>query len=94
MVTSPFMVLIPAAIFFAANGLAFLLFFSDKRRAQRDVRRIPEGTLLCAAAFGPFGAFVAMQVFRHKTRKARFLLVPVFLALQVALVCWIVGAAM
>jgi len=74
-----------AAFFIAANGTAFFLFLSDKRRARRDSWRISEGTLLFSAALGPFGSFTAMHLFHHKTKKGKFLLVPVFLALQIAL---------
>ena len=85
----PSLFLFFAAVFTAANGMAFLLFFSDKRRAKRDAWRIPEGTLLCSAALGPFGAFTAMRLFRHKTKKGKFFLVQVFIALQVIALFWL-----
>lgn len=68
------------------NGYAFLLFASDKRRARLNRWRIPEKALLISAFFGPFGAFAAMQLFRHKTKKTKFRLVPAFLILQTALI--------
>lgn len=71
------------------NGQSFLLFASDKRRAHLNRRRIPEKTLLVSAFFGPFGAVAAMQLFRHKTRKAKFRLVPVFLVLQIAAITYL-----
>ena len=59
--------------FLAANGLGYLLIFLDKRRAQRGSWRIKEGTLLLPVVFGGgIGAFVAMNKFRHKTRKGSF----------------------
>jgi uncharacterized membrane protein YsdA (DUF1294 family) len=54
------------------NGAVFLLYAADKRRAATARWRIPEATLLCSALFGPFGAFSAMQILRHKTQKLRF----------------------
>jgi uncharacterized membrane protein YsdA (DUF1294 family) len=71
------------------NGSAFLLFASDKRRAHLNRWRIPEKALLISAFFGPFGAFAAMQLFRHKTRKAKFRLVPAFLLLQTAVIMYL-----
>ena len=69
-----------------ANGFAFLLYAVDKRKSERDgARRIPEKTLLGAAAVGPFGACAAMRLFRHKTKKPLFFLVFVFLVLHIAI---------
>ena len=45
-----------------------------------------ESRLLVLALFGPFGAFAAMRAFRHKTQKAKFWLVSLFLCLQVVLI--------
>ena len=53
--------------------LAFLLFGIDKLLAKLGAWRIPEAVLLCTALFGgAAGAFVAMEMFRHKTSKGRF----------------------
>jgi len=78
---------IPFPIFFLAlyavlNSIAFLLFAHDKRRAKNNAWRTPENRLLLIAAFGPFGAYGAMLIFRHKTRKLKFYLVPVFLIIH------------
>lgn len=48
--------------------------------------RIPESRLLLLAFLGPFGALPVMLLFRHKTRKPRFLLVPLFVLFQLVLV--------
>jgi uncharacterized membrane protein YsdA (DUF1294 family) len=75
-------------LFLLVNGAVFLLYAADKRRAATARWRIPEATLLCSALFGPFGAFSAMQILRHKTRKLRFFLVPLFCILQILAILW------
>ena len=70
--------------------LAFLLYGIDKRKAKKGKKRVPELTLLTFAALGGgVGAFLGMQVFRHKTnirRKAHFVLgVPLCALAQVVL---------
>ncbi len=55
------------------NLLSLRLFYSDKRRAQKQQRRIPEKTLLLSAFFfGGIGACLGMQLFRHKTKHRLF----------------------
>lgn len=55
------------------NGLAFLMFGLDKRRARTGAWRISESTLLGIALIGGwFGAKLGQRVFRHKTRKEPF----------------------
>ncbi len=76
-------------IFFSAvNIAAFLIFGYDKRNASGNSWRISEGMLLALAFFGPFGAIVAMKVFRHKTRKMKFYLVPLFAAIHLAIILY------
>jgi len=89
--TMPSVIRIIAVLYFIANGYAFLLFAYDKRKAARTEWRIPERTLLASAAIGPAGAFVAMNLFRHKTQKLTFFLVPVFLVIHCLLIFWIVS---
>ncbi len=69
------------------NVIAFLMYGLDKWKAKKDKWRVPEKTLLLLAAIGgSIGALVAMQVFRHKTKHAKFLIgVPVILVLQLVL---------
>ena len=73
------------------NALGFLLMLADKRKAQKKLWRIPESTLLTAAAFGgSIGMLIGMYTWRHKTRHLKFTLgVPAILIAQIALACWI-----
>jgi uncharacterized membrane protein YsdA (DUF1294 family) len=55
------------------NALCFLLFFLDKRKAQRGQRRISEKTLHLATLAGAApGAWAAIFLLHHKNRKAAF----------------------
>ena len=55
------------------SGWTALRFWQDKQRAIAGHRRIPEADLLWLALIGGTpGAFVARQLFRHKTRKEPF----------------------
>lgn len=72
------------------NLAAFLLFGIDKVQAQARGLRVPE-RLLYAASFlgGSAGALLAMQLFRHKTRKISFQLILAFLILiQIAIILY------
>ena len=89
MIGSTYLV-IALATFAVVNGASFLLFRGDKLRAKRNEWRTPEGKLLLAAFIGPYGAFLAMSRYRHKTKHAKFLLVPLFLILQTGLIVFLV----
>jgi uncharacterized membrane protein YsdA (DUF1294 family) len=68
------------------NGVSLVAFGVDKLNSRRIGNRIPESRLLLVAFFGPFGALAGILLFRHKTRKIKFILVPLFAVLQVAAV--------
>ena len=52
---------------------AFAAMGYDKRQAERKRRRVPEKNLwLLAFIGGGIGAYVGMQMFRHKTRHTSF----------------------
>ncbi len=72
----------------AVNVLTFIVFGVDKWKAQRGRWRVPEATLMGLAALGgSVGAWMAMQLFRHKTQKKKFRYgVPALFVLQVAAV--------
>ena len=73
--------LLITVVTFAAYGI-------DKRKAIKNQWRIPEKVLISLAFLGGFlGAIMGMSVFRHKTKKLKFLFcVPALLLL------WIIAA--
>jgi uncharacterized membrane protein YsdA (DUF1294 family) len=71
------------------NGLVFFFYALDKIKAKKNTRRTPENRLLFFALIGPFGACAAMLVFRHKTRKPKFYLVPVWAMLHIGIFIWV-----
>ena len=74
------------------NFFTWVIYGLDKGRAKAGKWRIPERTLLIlAAAGGSAGALAGMLMFRHKTRKAKFVIsVPVLLVVH----CVFVGLSM
>lgn len=71
------------------NIAAWIMYGLDKWKAKSGAWRIPERTLLLIAlAGGSVGALAGMLLFRHKTRKPKFIIgVPVMFAVH----CLIVG---
>ena len=70
------------------NVLTFIVYGVDKWKAHRGSWRVPEATLLGLTALGgSVGAWLAMQLFRHKTQKKKFRYgVPAIFVLQLAAV--------
>ena len=70
----------------AVNLAAFLVFGWDKLMAKLEKRRIPERTLfLLAGVGGSVGAWLGMQIFRHKTKHTSFVVgIPAILVAQMA----------
>ena len=71
------------------NVLTFIVYGIDKQKAKRGKWRISEKTLMMLAVFGgSIGAWIGMQVFRHKTKHLLFVIgVPLifFVELGIAL---------
>ena len=74
--------------------VTFFAYGIDKWKAQHNRWRIPESVLLgLAAVGGSVGAWLGMQVWRHKTQHKKFKYgVPVIFAVQVVLVVWWLSA--
>ena len=75
------------------NAAAFLLMLADKQKAKRGAWRIPEKTLIGAAAIGgSVGALCGMYLFRHKTKHLKFTLgIPLIFAVQVIAVIFLMA---
>lgn len=71
--------------YIAVNIAAFVMYGADKYFAKKKMQRIPEKTLILAAAIGgAFGAYAGMQLFRHKTKHTKFnVLVPICMAAHI-----------
>ena len=80
----------------AVNLVSFTLYGLDKLKAKKGLWRVKESTLLLIAALGgSLGALLGMEVFRHKTKHWQFkILVPVFLAVHIALAVWLVKSGL
>ncbi len=83
--------MIPVSVALAAficyvlvNIIVFNLYAYDKHTARTGEWRLTERLLITAALFGPFGAYVAMHLFRHKIRKLKFYLIPLFMIIHIA----------
>ena len=73
----------------AMNILGFFAMLIDKQKSKRGVRRISEKSLLIIAGLGgSVGTYLAMKIFRHKTKHLKFVLgVPMlFIAQSIILV--------
>ena len=81
-------VLTPLIFLVIVNVVSLIFFGLDKLKSVRGGWRIPEFRLLLVAFFGPFGAYAGMLFFRHKTRRPKFLLVPIFLLIQLCLIVY------
>jgi uncharacterized membrane protein YsdA (DUF1294 family) len=57
------------------NGISFAIVGIDKLQSKKGGWRVPESRLLLIAFLEPFGAYIGMILFRHKTRKIKFFLV-------------------
>jgi len=63
-------------IYAVASVVAFIAYGLDKRAALRGRWRVPEASLHLIELLGGFpGALLGQQVFRHKRRKARYMII-------------------
>ncbi len=67
------------------NIITLLAMYIDKRKAKKGKRRIPEKTLFTLVILGGgIGGIIGMYVFRHKTKKTRFIVgFPLILILEI-----------
>ena len=74
------------------NLAAFVLMGLDKRKARKNLWRIPEKTLFLSAILGgSAGAIAGMYVFHHKTRHWYFVIgMPLILVSQIGLGIWLI----
>lgn len=73
------------------NAVTFFLFAFDKHCSIHNKRRVPERILfLLAFLGGALGAIIAMQVFRHKTKKTIFVvMMPLLFVIHLILIFYI-----
>lgn len=78
--------------YIVTNVVAFLLFWRDKRQAERGKWRISERALLTWSFLGgALGAYLAMRIFRHKTQKPVFRLgVPIAILVHAAITAFFI----
>ena len=67
------------------NAAGFLIMLIDKRKAQKNLWRIPERTIMSVAVCGgSVGVLLGMYAFRHKTKHLKFTIgVPLILSVQI-----------
>ncbi len=67
------------------NIFVFVLYGSDKYKAKKSLRRIPEKHLLLSSfLMGASGGMFAMVIFNHKTAKMKFrILIPLFVFMNI-----------
>ena len=70
---------------FALNLITFIIYGIDKFKAKKAKWRISEATLILLAVIGgSIGAWLGLQVWRHKTQHKKFFIgIPMILTLQV-----------
>lgn len=70
------------------NVVAFIVYGIDKQKAKKGKWRISEKAFMMLAVFGgSIGAWIGMQVFRHKTKHLLFVIgVPLIFFVELGLV--------
>ena len=72
---------------FVLNLITFIIYGIDKFKAKKAKWRISEATLILLAVIGgSIGAWLGLQVWRHKTQHKKFFIgIPVIMAVQMVL---------
>lgn len=83
-------IVVLALLYLGINILAAAAFAWDKHKAKSNSWRTSETALLALAFLGPFGAYGAMRLCRHKTQKTKFWLVPLFLVIHASLFVYLI----
>lgn len=67
------------------NAAGVLIMLIDKQKAQKNLWRIPERSIMSIAlSGGSIGVLLGMHIFRHKTKHLKFTIgVPMILAVQI-----------
>ncbi|MGV0979931.1 DUF1294 domain-containing protein [Empedobacter falsenii] len=75
--------------FILINLIAFFLFKIDKKKAVKGQNRISEFTL-CSVTLvgGTIGSILAMQIYRHKTKKTSFILKILIIVMIQIFIIW------
>lgn len=70
------------------NLFTFLIMGIDKKKAKKGSWRVPEKTLFTLVALGGgIGGIAGMHVFKHKTKKTRFVIgFPLIIIMQIIVV--------
>ncbi len=78
--------------FVIINFITFIVFALDKICAIKKKWRYKEVSLLGLCLFGgAIGGFLAMHLFRHKTKKKVFVIgVPLMIIIQLVIVMWFI----
>lgn len=84
--------LIISCYLIAINIITFIVYGIDKQKAKKGQWRISEFTLLTLAAIGgSIGAWIGMQVWRHKTQHLKFKFgVPAIIFLQLSFTIYLI----
>lgn len=70
------------------NLFTFLIMGIDKKKAKKGSWRIPEKTLFTLVTLGGgIGGIAGMHIFKHKTKKTRFIIgFPLIIIMQIIVV--------
>ena len=76
---------------FIINAVALVVMLADKHKAIKNKRRVPERVLLFLCAIGgSLGGYLAMHLFRHKTKHPKFCIsIPLMMVVQAGLLLYL-----